>query len=152
MKKLLPILFLTILTLYLGGCKQDKPVVTEQWQEIELNFTSEGKYQNPYTEVDFWVEFTGPGGEKLVRPGFWYDHNIWKVRFANPLDSGVWNWKSYSSVSSDKGLDGLQGTLVSKPSNETNPLIKNGLLKIPLDSPFMATPQAEKEVYKVSKR
>jgi hypothetical protein len=130
MKKLLPILFITILALYLSGCKQDKPVVAEQWQEIELNFTSEGKYQNPYTEVDFWVEFTGPGGEKLVRPGFWYDHNIWKVRFANPLDSGVWNWKSYSSVSTDKGLYGLQGTLMSKPCNETNPLIKNGLLKM----------------------
>ena len=79
MKKLLPILFITILTLYLIGCNQDKPVVAEQWQEIELNFTSEGKYQNPYTEVEFWVEFTEPGGKKLVRPGFWYDKSIWKV-------------------------------------------------------------------------
>jgi len=46
MKKLLPILFITILALYLSGCKQDKPVVAEQWQEIELNFTSLDFHKN----------------------------------------------------------------------------------------------------------
>ncbi len=102
----------------------------EQWQEIELNFTAEKQNQNPYTEVEFRVEFVGPNGEKLVRPGFWDAKNDWKVRFASPTDSGTWAWKSFSNDSTDKGLNGRQGTLISKPYQGTNPLIKNGLLRM----------------------
>lgn len=115
-----------------AGCKmtQNQIVVAEQWQEIELNFTSEGNYQNPYTDVEFWVEFTGPEGEKLIRPGFWDGGNTFKVRFANPLDKGEWQWKSIASQIGDSGLHGKTGKIVSAPYAGSNQLIKNGLLRM----------------------
>ncbi len=102
----------------------------EQWKEVELVFFAEKIYPNPYTDIDFWVEFTGPSDEKIVRPGFWDGKNIFKVRFASPTDSGKWIWNSHSSDLTDKGLDGKQGYFLSKPYKGNNGLIKNGLLKM----------------------
>lgn len=112
------------------SCKKAETITAEQWQELELVFTSETEYSNPYTEVEFWIEFTGPTGEKLIRPGFWDGGDLFKVRFANPLDKGEWQWKSFASNPSDEGLHGKSGTLVSAPYSGNNPLVKNGLLRI----------------------
>lgn len=112
------------------GCKQEVPVVAEQWAETEIVFSSEKRVKNPYIEVEFWVEFTGPSGEKLIRPGFWDGGNSFKIRFANPLDKGEWQWTSFASDSSDAGLHGKTGKIVSAPYSGNNPLVKNGLLKM----------------------
>jgi hypothetical protein len=125
---------LTITTLFIlsfsVGCNQEAQIIAEQWAETELTFTSNNQHTNPYTDIEFWVEFTGPSGEKFVRPGFWDGGNTFKVRFANPLDKGEWNWKSFSSDSTDKGLHGKTGKLVSAPYSGNNELVKNGLLKM----------------------
>ncbi|HPG41277.1 MAG TPA: DUF4038 domain-containing protein [bacterium] len=125
------LLTVIILNFYYGCSRHSQNMVEmEQWQEIELNFTSENQYQNPYTDVEFWVEFTGPNGENLSRPGFWFEKNIWQVRFASPTDAGQWHWKSFANDTTDLGLNGRQGTLISKPYKGKNPLIKNGLLRM----------------------
>ena len=123
-------LFSIILILNLLSCTKTETITAEQWQELELIFTSEKAYSNPYTEVEFWIEFTGPTGEKLIRPGFWDGGNTFKVRFANPLDKGVWDWTSFASNLSDAGLHGKSGKLVSTPYSGNNPLVKNGLLRM----------------------
>lgn len=121
----------TALTLsFNAGCKQEISLVAEQWAETEIVFSSEKQVQNPYTEIEFWVEFTLPSGEKLIRPGFWDGGNTFKVRFANSLDKGEWNWKSFASDSTDVGLHGKTGKLVSAPYSGNNELVKNGLLKM----------------------
>jgi hypothetical protein len=76
------------------------------------------------------VEFTGPSGERLSRPGFWDGGNTFRVRFANPLDKGEWQWKSFASDSTNVGLHGKTGKLVSASYSGNNPLIKNGLLRM----------------------
>lgn len=125
------LIILTVLTLLISvGCKQEAPVVAEQWAETEIVFTSGKQVQNPYTEIEFWVEFTGPSGEKLIRPGFWDGGNLFKVRFANPLDKGEWQWTSFASDSADAGLHGKTGKIVSAPYTGNNSLVKNGLLKM----------------------
>ena len=102
----------------------------EQWEEVELVFNTAEIYQNPYTDVEFWVEFTGPNNEKLIRPGFWYQGKTWKVRFASPTESGNWKWTSHASNPADNGLNGKTGTLAARPYSGSNPLITHGLLKM----------------------
>jgi hypothetical protein len=119
-----------LLTALITKCTQPEPVTAEQWHEIELSFEADKDYENPYTDVEFWLEFTGPDGTKISRPGFWYENNIWKVRFASPVNSGDWDWKSFSSAADDKGLNGLQGTVHAVPYTGDNPLLQNGLLRM----------------------
>lgn len=131
MKNFLTIsIFCFVLTMTLPSCKTAEPITAEQWHEIELTFSSGKEYSNPYTDVEFWVEFTGPSGEKLIRPGFWDGSNSFKVSFANPLDKGEWQWTSFASNMADAGLHGKSGKLVSAPYSGNNPLVMNGLLRM----------------------
>ena len=104
--------------------------VAEQWRELELQVNSEIDYKNPYTDVDFWVEFYHSGGDTLVRPGFWDGGNKWKVRFASSADTGEWLWESFSSNTKNDGLNGKQGKILCKPYSGDNHIIKHGLLKM----------------------
>jgi len=36
------------------------------WQTVELEFTSEQDYTNPYTEVEVWIQLTGPNFNKKI--------------------------------------------------------------------------------------
>jgi hypothetical protein len=123
------IIFLSVLFIP-TGCNSSKITDAEKWREVEISFLSTVKYENPYTDVDFWVEFSGPGDKKIRRPGFWDGDMAWKVRFASPVDSGVWNWISYSSDSANTGLNNQKGKLQAKPYTGDNALLSHGLLKI----------------------
>lgn len=109
---------------------QGKQPTAEQWNEVELSFKAEGTYSNPYTDIDFYAEFTGSGGQKLVRPGFWDGENTWKIRFASPVDQGEWTYRTHCSNSKDQGLDGKVGRLASAPYRGENSLIRHGLLRM----------------------
>ena len=129
MKLLIGITFFLIILSF--SCKErDGVIVAEQWQETELVFAAEKSYKNPYTDVDLWVEFSSPSGEQIIRPGFWYEDNIWKVRFANPSENGEWTWKSYTSVKVDGGLNEKTGTILSRPYTGNNLLVQKGLLRM----------------------
>lgn len=124
------IVMILVLCMLFVSCKKQAVVIAEQWAETELVFTAQKQVQNPYTDVEFWVEFTGPSNEKLIRPGFWDGGATYKVRFSNPFDKGEWRWKSISSDSTDKGLHGISGNLISAPYSGNNALMKNGLLRM----------------------
>jgi len=34
------------------------------WQKQEIVLAAEGSYENPYTEVEVWVDLRGPGFDK----------------------------------------------------------------------------------------
>jgi len=89
-----------------------------QWDVFEVSMEAQKQYPNPYTEslpdkaeCLVRVTFTGTDGEaqgqSISVAGFWAGGRTFKVRFAPPLP-GLW---AYKSVSSDPGLDGVQGTL-----------------------------------------
>jgi len=115
-----------------ASCTLDKTnnQTAGQWKETEIIFLSEATYENPYTGVKFWVEFTHNSGQKLVRPGFWDGGTTWKVRFASPSDTGTWTWESYSSNPEDAGLNGKEGMISCKPYSGNNELIRHGLLRM----------------------
>ena len=121
-----------VLFLFLNSCdfSQDKTNLIEQWKESEITFQAKDDYTNPYTDVEFWVEFTGPENQMIVRPGYWEKDNTWKVRFASPTDSGEWTWESFASNQSDTGLHGKTGKLKAVAYKGNNSLIKNGLLRM----------------------
>jgi hypothetical protein len=89
-----------------------------QWEVFELSLTARGAYANSYVEglpangrplVE--VTFSGVDGAaqgmRYTLAGFWDGGKTWKVRFAPPA-AGQW---SYAAVSSDAGLNGVEGTL-----------------------------------------
>jgi hypothetical protein len=80
------------------------------WAQQELAFTAERSYRNPYTDLEFWVDFAHDDGTVLRRPGYWDGGNLFGVRFAAAGRSGRWTWRSHCSVA-DRGLDDLTGTL-----------------------------------------
>lgn len=62
--------------------------IIHPWRPVELTFTSDQNYANPYTDVEVFVHFRHESGVEIVRPGFWDGENRWKVRFASPLRAG----------------------------------------------------------------
>ena len=77
-------------------------------------------------------EFSGPGGEQLIVPGFWDGGNVWRARFA-PTSVGLWSWRSQCSDSGDDGLHGLQDRVEAVPwppaEIEKNPL-RRGFVRV----------------------
>ncbi|MBC7237616.1 MAG: DUF4038 domain-containing protein [Chloroflexi bacterium] len=80
------------------------------WQKVELTFQAEGRYRNPYTEVEVWVDLEGPGFSRRVY-GFWDGGPLFRVRLVAPT-SGRWHWVSGSNQC-DKGLNDHHGEFLA---------------------------------------
>lgn len=98
------------------------PLIAPQWTPVEMTLTASESYENPYSEVLVWMEFTHDSGLKLVRPAFWDGGVTWRVRFASPLSVGIWKWTTVGNVG-DFGLVGRSGSMSSTP-----PLLPEGFL------------------------
>jgi hypothetical protein len=81
--------------------------VSSAWQQLEFVLTAGASYENPYTSVEVWADFTHDSGVSLRRPAFWDGGSIWRIRFAPPTGGG-WTWSSSASVD-DLGLNGQGG-------------------------------------------
>ncbi|MHC4264639.1 MAG: apiosidase-like domain-containing protein [Planctomycetota bacterium] len=77
------------------------------WEKVEITLQAEKTYQNPYAEVEVWIDLTGPDFEKRCY-GFWDGENIFRVRVM-ATKPGQWKWVS-SSNQSDTGLNDKKGT------------------------------------------
>ncbi len=90
----------------------------QPWRECEITLTSEHEYINPYTDLDVWAEFNLDSGATILRPAFWDGERTWKIRFVSPASTGVWTWRTYSSVE-DGGLTSQSGELSTEPCPPT---------------------------------
>jgi hypothetical protein len=79
-----------------------------RWSVYELALNASDKDSDPYVEVDLIGVFSGPDGESIVVGGFWDGGHTFRVRFTPPVE-GTW---TYSTVSSDPGLDGQMGSFI----------------------------------------
>lgn len=61
---------------------------------LELTLKTNAKFSNPWTEANIYAIFIDENGREITIPGFYYDENIWKIRF-NPPSKGNWSWKVY---------------------------------------------------------
>lgn len=42
------------------------PPAIHVWEMQELSFAAKNAYKNPYTDVSFWIDLSGPGFNKKV--------------------------------------------------------------------------------------
>ena len=77
------------------------------WEKQELTFQSARSLANPYTDVTFWVDLTGPNFQKRVY-GFWDGEQTFRVRVL-ATEPGTWKWRSGSNPP-DSGLAGKSGS------------------------------------------
>ena len=105
------------------------PAEVHVWQEVEITLTAAGEFDNPYTNVEAWVELSGPGFAKRCE-AFWDGGNTFRARVLATAP-GRWCWKSFSRPG-DAGLSGKTGqfTAVAWTAAELreNPL-RRGILQ-----------------------
>ena len=80
------------------------------WEKIEITLTAERDYPNPYTDVDVWVEWRGPGFRKRCY-GFWDGGRTYRVR-VTATATGEWAFRSGSNRR-DAGLAGQEGSFAA---------------------------------------
>lgn len=91
------------------GCGGKKDI--HVWEQIEIDLTAGKDYENPYTDVECWIELKGPGFDKRIY-GFWDGGQRFKVRLL-ATSPGEWTWKSGASVTDDAGLNGKSGSFTA---------------------------------------
>ena len=114
---------------FLYSCSSYVQDEVHVWQKVEIELQAEDEYDNPYTEVEVWVQLKGPGFDKKCY-GFWDGESTWRVRVMATAP-GTWSWTSGSNQD-DKGLKGIQGTFKSIAWTEAekaeNP-VRRGLIR-----------------------
>jgi len=92
---------------FLGGVR---PVAAEEkcrvWEKVEITLQAAKSYDDPYRDVDVWVDLKGPGFARRCY-GFWDGGDAFRVRvLANR--PGTWRWRSGSNQN-DSGLNAKTG-------------------------------------------
>ncbi|MDQ8205264.1 DUF5060 domain-containing protein [Pelagicoccus sp. SDUM812003] len=94
-----------------------QPGEARVWEMQEILLEAQGEYENPYMEVDCWIDLRGPDGERRVY-GFWDGGSSYKIRFV-ATQPGEWSWTIASNQTEDPGLNGGTGTLRAVAWTET---------------------------------
>lgn len=76
------------------------------WEKVEISLQSVQQYENPYTDVQVWVDLKGPDFDKRCY-GFWDGGKTFRVRILATAP-GRWTWESGANVT-DPGLQGVRG-------------------------------------------
>ena len=100
------------------------------WEPVEVTLSAQKEYDNPYMDVDVWVDLKGPGFEKRVY-GFWDGGNTFRVRLV-AMAPGEWSYVSGSNQKDDEGLCALCGSFRavawSEEEKQENP-VRRGFVK-----------------------
>ncbi|WP_319562136.1 DUF5060 domain-containing protein [Marispirochaeta sp.] len=95
--------------------KKMSSAVVHVWELLEVSLAAEGMYENPYTEVDVWIELKAPSFSRRVY-GFWDGDSDFRIRYTAP-EPGRYTWISGSNQR-DSGLNGIQGEVEVLEWNE----------------------------------
>ncbi|GAA3569089.1 DUF4038 domain-containing protein [Microlunatus spumicola] len=101
-----------------------------RWRETEIVFTGPD-LENPYVEVEAWVDLVHASGETLRRPVFWDGCTTYRVRFASTWDSGAWRW-TVGTASAAHRLEPASGVLeATRPTTPSvHPALDRGFPRI----------------------
>ena len=98
-----------------------------QWGRFRGSLESAQDHKDPVRDVTLEVEFTGPGGKKSTRLGFWDGGRTWRVRFS-PDQTGKWIWRS--RCRQDSGLNGERGEFRCIAYTGDNLLYRHGPIRV----------------------
>jgi len=85
------------------------------WEKVEINLQSQRAYENPYTDVQVWLDLQGPDFDRRCY-GFWDGGSTFRVRILATAP-GRWTWASGANVP-DPGLQGVRGEFTAVPWTE----------------------------------
>ena len=124
-----PVILFAAVALLLGAINVGFAGTAHVWEKVEITFHAERHYDNPYTEVEVWIDLEGPEFEKRCY-GFWDGDNVFRVRVLG-IAPGLWKWSSGSNQS-DPGLNEKNGEFTalafSKSEIESNPC-RRGMIR-----------------------
>lgn len=106
------------------GTTADNPYTI--WKPVEIRLSSEGTFQNPYTDIEVTAVFEHEAGARYEVPGFWDGDTTWRVRFA-PSEPGEWQW-SVMGNPSDADLN-ESGKFTAASYQGSNPIWEHGFLQ-----------------------
>ncbi|HEX9075484.1 MAG TPA: DUF5060 domain-containing protein, partial [Anaerolineae bacterium] len=90
---------------------------------LELTFKNSGTFENGFLDVDLQVLFTSPSGNQSRVNGFFYDQNVWKVRF-RPGETGHWTY-AYALIGKGGSREEGSGTFDCTPGDDRGPVRRN---------------------------
>ena len=103
---------------------------------VELSFTAERPHSDPFNNVILDAVFVDPSGKELRVPAFWDGGNVWKARYASPLE-GKHTFHTECSDATDSGLNGVSGKIEVTPYHGDNPLYTHGPVQIAPNKRFL---------------
>ncbi|MHC4624463.1 MAG: apiosidase-like domain-containing protein [Planctomycetota bacterium] len=80
------------------------------WQKVEITLNAEKSYDNPYKDVEVWLDLKGPDFNKRCY-GFWDGDKTFRVR-VTATAPGTWTWTSGSNQD-DPGLKNKTGAFTA---------------------------------------
>lgn len=105
------------------------------WERWETSLTASKSYTNPYADTTVAVTFT-QGSTSFSTYAFWDGGSTWRIRCAFPT-SGTWTWTTTATDTADTGLHNKSGSVSITTYSGTNPLFKNGFLKVSSDKRYL---------------
>jgi len=96
---------------------------------VELTFSSDRPYADPFNEIEVSVEFCGPEGQKLIVPAYWAGGQAWKVRYA-PKSAGTHRYRLICTDESNGSLHRRTGEFDVSEVPCKNPLYAHGTLRV----------------------
>jgi hypothetical protein len=119
----------TFIVLLLGVYGMSFADTIHVWEKVEITLHTEKHYENPYTQVEVWVDLEGPGFEKRCY-GFWDGDDVFRVRVLATAP-GLWKWSSGSNQD-DPGLNAKTGEFTAvewaEADKKANPC-RRGMIK-----------------------
>ena len=99
----------------------------EKWVAEEITLISDKTYADPFNDVEVDLILTN-GSKELTVPAFWDGGNVWKVRFAC-TETGVWNYTTKCSDTTNAGLHNVEGALLCKEYSGDLDIYKHGFVR-----------------------
>src|SRR5437867_11592903 len=122
--------------LAVAAMAKDVPQQKEANVMVEMTFTANRTYADPFNKVTLDAIFRDPKGRELRVPAFWAGTNLWKVRYASPV-VGTHRFRTVCSETRDKGLHGVAGKVEIKSYRGKNPLYAHGPLRASADRRYL---------------
>ena len=115
-----------------GSLARGAAVRTEANVPVELAFTAQTAWADPFNEVEVDLVVTTPRGVTLRVPAFWAGGRVWKARYASS-ERGTHRYRTEARPAGDAGLHGITGSIEIAAYRGANPLYRHGPLRVAAD-------------------